>query len=133
MAEKNHGRTLTVDFNGSPLGELHSFSEFGSNRALVDASVYGEDDASYVAGLRDGTEITGQILLGDSDHGEAAVTAAYDDPDTPVTFTATHVATGDSYDITAILTHIGFESALDGLYAMNFTAKIVAPGITGGS
>jgi hypothetical protein len=130
VAEKNAGRSLSVDFEGDTLGYLHSFSPFGSQRNLIDASVYGEDDASYVLGLKDGTEVNGQILLGDSDHGENAIQTAYDDdPDAPVTWTATHVSTGTSFSVTSILTQITYESALDGLFAMNFTAKIVAPGV----
>ncbi len=126
---KYSGRTLTVDFEGSPLGELREFSEFGSTRALIDASVYGEDWTDFVTGLQDGTEVTG-ILLDPSDTGAAALIASYEGgSDTPVTLTATHVGSGDAWDITAKLTKVAYMSPLDGLLQLNFTAKIVNPGV----
>ena len=127
---KYAGRSLTVDFEGSPLGQLRTFSEFGSTRALIDASVYGEEWTSFVPGLQDGTVVTGQIVIDPADAGKAAIEAAYSGaPDTVVTFTATHTASGESFDICCILTKVAYESALDGLFAMNFEAKIVDPGV----
>lgn len=123
------GRTLTVDFEGNPLGELREFSEFGSSRNLIDASVYGEDWTDFVTGLQDGTEVTG-MLLDPSDSGAAALIASYDaGSDTPITLTATHVGSGDSWDITAKLTRVAYDSPLDGLLTVGFTAKIVNPGV----
>lgn len=119
-----------MDFEGQTLGQLRSFSEFGSTRNLIDASVYGEDWTSFVSGLQDGTEVTGQIVIDEADAGKAALETAYAaDPDTVVTFQATHTVSGGSYYINCILTKIAYESPLDGLYAMNFTAKIVNPGV----
>lgn len=112
------------------MGQLHSFSEFGSNRNLIDASVYGEDWTSFVGGLQDGTEVTGQVLYDPADTGAADLIDSYtNSPDTVVTFTATHVASGAAFTISAILSQLTWESALDGLFAMNFTAKIVNPGV----
>lgn len=123
------GRTLTADFEGTPIGELREFSEFGSERALIDASVYGEDWTDFVTGLQDGTVVTG-MCLDPSDGGAAAIQSSYEaGSDTPVTISVSHTGSGEGWDITCRLTKVAFESPLDGLLQMNFAAKIVNPGV----
>lgn len=131
---KYAGRTLVISFEGDTLGQLKSFSEFGSERNLIDASVYGEDWTDFVTGLQDGTVVDGVVVLDPSDSGASSVQDAYaNNPDDTVTFTATHTGSGDSWDITARLTKLAYESPLDGLYQMNFSAKIVNPGVVAGT
>lgn len=131
---KYAGRSLVVAYNGDTLGQLKSFSEYGSERNLIDASVYGEDWTDFVTGLKDGTVVNGVVVLDPTDTGAAAIEDDFDNaPDDVVTFTATHVGSGDAKDITARLTKVAFESPLDGLYQMNFSAKIVNPGVVAGS
>lgn len=132
---KYSGATLTVDFEGTPMEQLREFSEFGSERADLDASVYNEPWTDTVLAQQDGTEISGVVLYDGTDAGFAGIETAYATaPDTPVTFTATHIASGVSFDITAKIRHVGYESARDGLFQANFTAKIVNPGVVvGGS
>ena len=131
---KYSGRTLSVDVNGSPAGQMRSFGEFGSTRALIDASVYNEDWTDFVAGLQDGSEVDAVFARDPADAGQGDVIDAYtNSSDTPVTITATHDGSGESFTITALITKLAYESPLDGLYTLNTTLKIVNPGVVPGS
>src|SRR5262245_33442632 len=108
---KYSGRTLTVDVNGSPAGQLRSFGEFGSTRALIDASIYGEDWTDFVSGLQDGSEVDAVFARDPADAGQGDVIDAYtNDADTPVEITATHTGSGESFTITALITKLAYES-----------------------
>jgi len=131
---KYSGRTLSVDVNGSPAGQMRSFGEFGSTRALIDASVYNEEWTDFVAGLQDGSEVDAMFARDPADAGQGDIIDAYTNAaDTPVTITATHDGSGESFDITCLITKLAYESPLDGLYMLNTTLKIVNPGVVPGS
>lgn len=131
---KYSGRTLSVEVNGSPAGQMRSFGEFGSTRALIDASVYNEDWTDFVAGLQDGSEVDAVFARDPADAGQGDVIDAYtNSADTPVTITATHDGSGESFSITCLITKLAYESPLDGLYMLNTTLKIVNPGVVPGS
>ena len=131
---KYSGRTLSVEVNGSPAGQMRSFGEFGSTRALIDASVYNEDWTDFVSGLQDGSEVEAVFARDPADAGQGDVIDAYTNTaDTPVTITATHDGSGESFTITALITKLAYESPLDGLYMLNTTLKIVNPGVVPGS
>lgn len=131
---KYAGRSLVVSYEGDTLGQLKSFSEYGSERNLIDASVYGEDWTDFVTGLQDGTVVNGVVVLDPTDTGATAIQTDFENnPDDVVTFTATHEGSSDTKDITGRLTKVAFESPLDGLYQMNFSFKIVNPGVVAGT
>lgn len=130
MADKYAARSLTIDFEGQPIGNVTSFGKFGSTRDLIDASAYNEDDKSYVTGQRDGTELPIVIAYDPDDTGHASVEDAYDNnPDDTVVFTVTHVPTGAAWDITCILTGVERGGQLGELLQLDVGAKIVSPGV----
>ena len=131
---KYGARSTTFDFEGQPIEQVRSFAAFGSSRALIDASVYGEDWTSTVLGLQDGDEVAVVLALDPAATTQGAIEDAYNSaPDTPVTFTATHDESGAAYDITAIITALSYDAPLDGLLAMNLNLKIVNPGVAAAS
>lgn len=131
---KFSGRTLSVEVNGSPAGQMRSFGAFGSTRNLVDASVYNEDWTDFVTGLQDGDEVDAVFARDPADAGQGDVIDVYtNSSDTPATITATHEGSGESFTITALVTKLSYESPLDGLYMLNTTLKIVNPGVVPGS
>jgi hypothetical protein len=131
---KYSGRTLSVTINGGAAGQMRSFGEFGSTRALIDASVYNEDWTDFVGGLQDGSEVDAVFARDPADAGQGDVIAAYTTgSDTPITVVATHDGSGESFNITCLITKLTYESPLDGLYMLNTTLKIVNPGVVPGS
>lgn len=131
---KYGARSTTFDFNGSPIDQVRSFAAFGSSRAQIDASVYGEDWTSTVLGLQDGDEVAIVCAFDPASTTQGAIETAYNTaPDTPVVFTATHTDSGMSKDINCIITALAWDPPLDGLLAMNLTIKIVNPGVVDGS
>lgn len=134
MATKYGARSTVWDFEGNPIDQVRSFAPFGSTRALIDASVYGEDWTSTVLGLQDGDEVAIVCAFDPTSTTQQAIITAYDTaPDTPVTFTATHTDAGMAYDINCIITAVAWDAPLDGLLALNVTIKIVNPGVVAGS
>lgn len=134
MANKYAGRSLTIDFEGTPVANIRSVSEYGSSRNLIDASVYGEDWTDSVTGLQDGTVLTIVVALDPADAGADAIEAFYNDnPDDVSTWTFNHVGSGESVDVSTKLSKVARESPIDGLYAMNVEAKIVNPGVVASS
>lgn len=127
---KYAGRSATFDFDGTPVGQVRSVGAFGSSRAQIDASVYGEDWTSFVLGLQDGDEMAMVCAHDPADAGQAAIASAYDtSPDTPATLTITHADSGAAWDVTVIVAAVSYETALDGLLVQNATLKIVNPGV----
>lgn len=124
------GRGISIEMDGTPLGQVTSFGEVGSTRDLIDASAYGDDWKDYVLGQQDGTEVSMVIALDPVDAGHDAIVTAYDSaPDTPVVFTLAHVDSGLELDVTAIITQLTRGGDLGGLLQMSVTAKIVNPGV----
>lgn len=134
MADKYAARGLAFDFEGTPVGSLTEFGEFGSSRDQIDASAYGEDWKSYVTGQQDGTEVPAVIAYDPNDGGHQSIIDSYDNsPDEVVTFTATHTPTGASWDITCIITSVSRGGQLGDLLKLNVGLKIVEPGVVEGS
>jgi hypothetical protein len=131
---KYSGRTLAVDVNGTPAGQMTSLAAFGSSRNLIDASVYGEEWTDFVTGLQDGDEVAAVFARDPADTGQDALVTAYTDTsDTPIALTVTHEGSGESFTVTCLITALAYDSPLDGLYALNTTLKIVNPGVVPGS
>jgi len=134
VAVKYAGRTLTIDFEGTPVANIRSVSEYGSSRNLIDASVYGEVWTDTVLGLQDGTVLTIQVALDPADAGADAIESFYtDNADDVAVWTFNHVGSGETVDVSTKITKVARESPLDGLYAMNVEAKIVNPGVVPGT
>jgi len=127
---KYSGRTLSVEIDGTPAGQMTSLAPFGSSRNLIDASVYGEEWTDFVTGLQDGDEVDVVFARDPADTGQNAFVTAYTDTsDTPVTLTVTHEGSGEAFDVTALITALSYGAPLDGLYTINSTLKIVNPGV----
>ena len=122
------GRGITVELNGSPVGQLRNFGLVGSSRALIDASVYGPDWTSYVVGLQDGDEVAYTIVYDPADAGHIAWVAAYD-AGVEVTFEVEHIDSGFDVWVSALITSMARGGALDGLLEMSGKIKIVDPGV----
>lgn len=131
---KYGARSAVWDFAGNPIDQVRSFAPFGSSRALIDASVYGEDWTSTVLGLQDGDEVAVVLALDPTLTTQDAIATAYANaPDTPVQFTCTVADAGFSADINCIITALAYDAPLDGLLAMNINLKIVDPGVDAGT
>ena len=127
---KYAARGLALEFEGNPIGQLTQFGVFGSSRDLIDASAYGDDWKDYVLGQQDGNEVAGVIAYDPEDSAHQSVIDVYDDtPDATVTFTAIHVPTGASWDITCRITSLERGGALGELLQLNVGLKIVDPGV----
>ena len=131
MATKYSGRTLTVTLDAEPSAfpQLVEFGAFGSSRALIDASVYGEDWTSFVTGLQDGDEIAFRIAYDPADTSHQALITVYEDTDGTCTFTVEHSASLFTATISCIITALRRSSPKDGLFELSGTAKIVNPGV----
>lgn len=131
MATKYAGRTLTVSIDGGAtvLPQLKSFGAFGSERGLIDASVYGEDWTSFVTGLQDGDAVDFTLVYDPADGDQQDLIDIYDDTDGTVTLRLEHGESNGTWDASVVITAIHRESALDGLLQVNGTAKIVNPGV----
>lgn len=121
--------TVTLDEAMSPFPQLVEFGPFGSTRSLIDASVYGEDWTSFVAGLQDGSEVSFRIAYDPDDTEHQGLIALYESDDTSCTLTVEHSASGFEATIACILTSLLTESPKDGLFALTGTFKIVNPGV----
>lgn len=131
---KYSGRTLSVDVNGTPAGQMTSLAPFGSSRNLIDASVYGEEWTDFVTGLQDGDEVEAVFARDPADTGQDALITAYTDTsDTPIELGVTHDGSGESFTVTCLITALAYGAPLDGLYTLNTTLKIVNPGVVPGS
>lgn len=134
MVAKWAGRSTVFTFEGGAIDQVRSFAAFGSSRAQIDASVYGESWTSTVLGLQDGDEVAAVFAFDATSTTQQDIIDAYNTaPDTPVVFNATHDDAGMSYDIHAILTAVAWDPPLDGLLALNVTLKIVNPGVVEGT
>lgn len=127
---KHAGRAITVAYNGTPVGQVRDIGELGSTRALIDASVYGEDDKDYVLGQKDGNENTMLIVYDPTNTGHDAIEDDFhNDPDSINVLTVAHTESGAEWDVSLRLTSVSFGSPIDGLLSMNVGYKIVAPGV----
>lgn len=131
MAVKYAGRTLTVSIDGgvTTLPQLKSFGAFGSERGLIDASVYGEDWASFVTGIQDGDAVEGVLVYDPADADQQDLVDIYEDTDGTCTLRLEHGESNGTWDASVVITALHPESALDGLLQISFTAKIVNPGV----
>jgi hypothetical protein len=123
------GRGLTIEAFGTPVGQLLEFGEFGSSRSQIDATAYGDDWADYVTGIQDGTEVPFRVAYDPDEGGHILIRDTYQTGDGRITFQAEHVEAGTSFAIHTIITGLSYSSALDGLFEMTGTAKIVEPGV----
>lgn len=130
---KYAGRGLSVDFEGTPVGQLTAFGEVGSTRDLIDASAYGDDWKDFVTGQQDGVEVNATIAYDPADSGHGDIVDSYNnDPDAVTTWTLNHTASGFSADISARITQLTRGGELGGLFQMSVTLKIVNPGVVDG-
>lgn len=128
---KYASRGLSFEFEGTPVGQLTEFGEFGSSRDLIDASAYGDDWKDYVTGQQDGTEVNAVIAYDPDDTGHQSIITSYEgSPDAVVTFTAIHAASGASWDITCRITGVSRGGQLGDLLKLMVTLKIVDPGVS---
>ena len=123
------GRGLTIEAFGTPVGQLLEFGEFGSARGQIEATAYGDDWADYVTGIQDGSEVPFRVAYDPDDSGHILIRNTYETGDGRVTFTAEHQEAGTSFAIYTIITALNHSSALDGLFEMAGTLKIVEPGV----
>jgi hypothetical protein len=123
------GRGLTVEVFGQAVGQLLEFGEFGSSRAQIDGTAYGDDWADYVTGIQDGSEVPFRVAYDPAETGHILIRDTYETGDGRMTFTAEHVEAGTSFEISTIITALNHSSALDGLFEMAGTLKIVEPGV----
>jgi hypothetical protein len=131
MATKYAGRTLTVSIDGgaTTLPQLKEFGEFGSTRALIDASVYGEDWTSFVTGLQDGTEVDFVLVFDPADTGQQALLDIYNDTAGDVTLRLEHSESLATWDVHGVVTSVRYSSALNDLLQAAGSIKIVNPGV----
>jgi hypothetical protein len=116
------------------IGQLRSFGEVGSSRALIDASVYGEDWTDFVLGLQDGSEVAAVIAYDPVSAGHLDLIDSYNnEADTPITLNVTHDDSGFDVYVTCLITTLTRGGALDGLLQMSLTLKIVNPGVVDAS
>lgn len=131
---KYAARGLSLDFEGTPIGQLTQFGTFGSSRDLIDASAYGDDWKDYVLGQQDGDEVSAVIAYDPDDSGHESIITSYDSsPDATVVFTATHGPTSASWDITCRITSLSRGGQLGDLLMLNVGLKIVDPGVVAGT
>jgi hypothetical protein len=131
---KRAARGIVVSFEGVPVGQLTAFGNPGSSRELIDASAYGEEWKDFVLGQQDGDEVEGTVAYDPTDAGHADILDTYNnDPDAVTTWNLTHADAGVDFDIAARITAVNRGGALGDLLQMNFTLKIVEPGVTDNS
>jgi hypothetical protein len=123
------GRGLTVEVFNTPVGQLLEFGEFGSSRSQIEATAYGDDWADYVTGIQDGSEVPFRVAYDPDEGGHILIRNVYDTGDGRITWQAEHAEAGTSFAIHTIITALNHSSALDGLFEMSGTAKIVEPGV----
>ncbi len=129
---KRAGRGLTVEFNGSAVGQLTAFGEVGSQRALIDASAYGDDWKDYVLGQQDGVEVNLVLAYDPAETAHTAIVTDFNsNPDAVNVWTVAHADASWEDDVSARTTQITRGGALDGLFQMSVTIKIVEPGVVG--
>lgn len=131
MAEKYAGRGFTVSMDGgtTPFPSLREFGAFGSSRALIDATAYGDDWTDFVTGLQDGDEVAFVIAFDPADLTHQDLVDAYENTDGRITLTVEHTASGYNADISCIVNALRVESPIDGLFALSGSVKIVNPGV----
>lgn len=120
---------MTIEADGSAVGQLLEFGAFGSSRNQIDATAYGDDWTDFVTGIQDGSEVPFRIAYDPDESGHIAIRNAFQTGDGRVTFTATHTDAGTEFDIYTIISTLEWSAALDGLFEMSGTLKIVNPGV----
>lgn len=128
---KYAGREITLEIEGTTVGQCTSIGEVGSVQELIDASAYGDDWKDYVLGQQDGVEVEVTCALDPANTGQDALIAAQDG--TAHTFTLAHPVTGFHLDFEALVTTITRGGERDGLLQLSATLKIVNPGVTDAS
>jgi hypothetical protein len=102
---------------------------FGSERALFDASAYGDQWNDYLSLQQDGVDISMTVLW---DPADAVHLLLKSDQETPANNTwvkATHTPSGKAYNITTVPHGLSWAAARDGGVEATFMLKIVNPGV----
>jgi len=124
------GRGLTVDFNGVPITQMTSFDPVGSTRGSIDASAYGDEWTSTVVGLQDGNEVNYTIAFDPSETSHQDLVDHYTTtPDDVAILTVAHADASATYYASVVHTAQSVGGALDGLFELTGTFKIVEPGV----
>ncbi len=127
---KYGGRDLVIELNGTTVGNLMDFPQFGSTRGQVDASTYGDEWTDTIPGLQDGDEGTMTIAYDPANTGHTAIETAYTTtPDNVHVWTVTHVPAGRQWDVSTKLVGLHWQGAIDGVFQMLVDIKIVNPGV----
>ncbi len=127
---KYGGRDLVIEFNGTTVGQVMDFPQFGSTRGQINASTYGDEWTDTVPGLQDGSEGTITIAYDPANTGHTAVETAYTTtPDDTHVWTVTHVPAGRQWDVSSKLVSLEWSGPLDGVFSMLVGIKIVNPGV----
>ncbi len=102
---------------------------FGSERALFDASAYGDAWNDYLSLQQDGADLSLTVLW---DPADAVHLLLKSDQETPANNTwlqAAHAAQGKVYNITTIPHGLSWNPARDGGVEATFMFKIANPGV----
>lgn len=126
---KYAGRSFTVSLDGDELPQLREFGDFGSTRALIDATTYGDDWNDFVTGLQDGDEVAFTFAYDPDDAAHTDLEDVYENTDGRITLTVAHEDAGFAADIHCIVNALRHGSPMDGLLALSGTLKIVNPGV----
>lgn len=127
---KYAGRGFTVALDaGDPFPQLREFGDFGSSRALIDASAYGEEWTDFVTGLQDGDEIAFTIAYDPAEATHEDLVDIYENTDGRVDLNVVHTASSFEATISVIVNALRRGSPIDGLFSLSGTMKIVNPGV----
>lgn len=129
---KYAGRGLVLDIAASDVGQVVSgLDGIGGERALIDASAYGDEFMDYVLGQKDGSEFTLVIAYDPIDTEHLALLAAFESS-AVTAFGLTHAEAGWGCQFSGIVRAITRGGPRDGLMSMNVTIKITTD-VTEGS
>lgn len=129
---KYAGRTLVLSIGESSpeaIGQVTALGNAGSSRAIIDASVYGEDWSDFVVGQQDGSELVVEIAYDPTEAGHVALIAAYDGG-LSETFEMELADAGFHVTFPALVTKCERGAARDGVLVLSASLKILYPGVT---
>ena len=102
---------------------------FGSERALFDASAYGDPWNDYLVLQQDGADLSMTILWDPADAVHLLLKSDYETPVANTWVRAAHAPSAKNYNITTICHGLTFNPARDGGVEATFQFKIVNPGV----
>lgn len=105
------------------VGQLLSFDEVGSERDLIDASAFGDDDKQYVTGMRDGSAITMTVAGDAADTVHAALKSDYDNSALR-NFEMVHPDGTTTRSFTGLVTSYSEGGDRDGIFQFTIGVKI---------